>query len=204
MAPKSTRPRSATCREEMSEGFVLNGRRVNNGRRFQPVPLGCFPGRRWTRPLEKRIRVPFDTSRPPRRIRLGERLPQTVMEIALALPPSRAIHRVMLPAVLVAVALVGEGCYPKVAPPPAALSANSVALASTRWPGVTAGSLSTGHDLFMAHCDVCHGYPDLNAIPDERWPGILEKMAKKSHLGAEERDAILHFVLASRSEQGAR
>jgi hypothetical protein len=135
---------------------------------------------------------------------IGERLPQTMMGIALASSPSRAIHRVMVAAVLASVALVGEGCYPKVAPPPAALSANSVALASTRWPGVTTGSLSTGHDLFMAHCDECHGYPDLTAISDERWPGILEKMAKKSHLGAEERDAILHFVLSSRSEQGAR
>ncbi len=110
----------------------------------------------------------------------------------------------MLALVLVTVPFMGSGCYPKVAPPPVALSANSVASAATRWPGVTAGSLSTGHDLFLANCDVCHGYPDLTAIPDARWPNILEKMAKKSHLGAEERDAILHFVLASRWEQGAR
>jgi mono/diheme cytochrome c family protein len=125
-------------------------------------------------------------------------------EIALALPPRWAIHRVMLPVVLVAAPVLGAGCYPKAGPPPVALSANSIASASTRWSGVTASSLSKGHDLFLANCDVCHGYPDLTAIPDERWPNILEKMAKKSHLDAEERDAILHFVLASRSEQGAR
>ena len=125
-------------------------------------------------------------------------------KIALASAPCWGFHQIMLPVSLVAVGVVGAGCYPKVAPPPGALSANSVASASTRWPGVTARSLSTGHDLFLANCDVCHGYPDLTAIPDERWPGILEKMAKKSHLGAEERDAVLHFVLASRSEQGAR
>jgi len=129
---------------------------------------------------------------------------QTMKEIALALPPSWAVHRIMLPLVLVAVVFMSAGCYPKVAPPPVALSANSVASASTRWPGVTSGSLSKGHDLFLANCDVCHGYPDLTAIPDERWPNILAKMAKKSHLGAEERDAVLHFVLASRSDQGAR
>src|ERR1700677_4691971 len=99
-------------------------------------------------------------------------------EVALALLPSWALDRVMLPAVLVAVAFMGASCYPKVAPPPVALSANSIASASMRWPGVTAGSLATGHGLFVANCDVCHGYPDLTAIPDERWPNILEKMAK--------------------------
>jgi hypothetical protein len=125
-------------------------------------------------------------------------------EIALASPPRWGLDQIMRSVALVAVGFMGMGCYPKVAPPPGALSTNSVASASTRWPGVTARSLSTGHDLFLANCDVCHGYPDLTAIPDERWPGILEKMARKSHLGAEERDAILHFVLASRSEQGAR
>jgi mono/diheme cytochrome c family protein len=96
------------------------------------------------------------------------------------------------------------GCYPKVAPPPGALSASGAASASARWPGVTADSLSHGREVFVASCNACHGYPDLTAIADERWPGILEKMAKKAGLGPEDRDAVLHFVLASRSEQGAR
>lgn len=110
----------------------------------------------------------------------------------------------MLGLALGAIGATGAGCYPKVAPPPAAVSSDHVASASTRWPGVTAGSLAQGHDLFLANCDQCHGYPDLAAIPDDRWPRILEKMGKKSHLGPEETDAVLHFVLASRAEQGAR
>ncbi|HEX4449171.1 MAG TPA: hypothetical protein VH044_20675, partial [Polyangiaceae bacterium] len=84
------------------------------------------------------------------------------------------------------------------------LSASGAASASARWPGVTADSLSHGREVFVASCNACHGYPDLTAIADERWPGILEKMAKKAGLGPEDRDAVLHFVLASRSEQGAR
>lgn len=105
---------------------------------------------------------------------------------------------------LVTVGLLEAGCYPKVAAPPGALSANAVASASTRWPGVTVSSLSHGRELFLAHCNACHGYPDLAAISDERWPGILEKMARKAGLGAEDRDAVLHFVLAARAEQGAQ
>jgi hypothetical protein len=69
---------------------------------------------------------------------------------------------------------------------------------------VTAGSLSAGRDHFLAKCNGCHDYPALAAIPEERWPSILERMAKKSGLGAEERDAVLHYVLASRSEQAGR
>jgi hypothetical protein len=118
--------------------------------------------------------------------------------------PLLGVLRTALWVSLVAAAPLTAGCYPKTAAAPGALSAESVTRASTRWPGVTASSLSTGHDLFIAKCNGCHGYPDLTAIPDEDWPGILEKMAKKADLGAEERDAVLHYVLTSRSEPSAR
>jgi len=105
---------------------------------------------------------------------------------------------------LVVLVLTAAGCYPKAGPAPAALSANSVATASTRWPGVTPASLAVGHDLFLAKCNSCHEYPDLGAISEGRWPGIVESMGKKSQLAAEERDAVLHYVLASRSDQATR
>lgn len=105
---------------------------------------------------------------------------------------------------LVAVTFALAGCYPQTAPAPGALSANGVTWASTRWPGVTASSLSAGHDLFVAKCNGCHGYPDLTAIADDRWPDIVKTMGRKAHLAAEESDAVLHFVLASRSEQAGR
>lgn len=105
---------------------------------------------------------------------------------------------------LFAIGIMGAGCYPKAGPAPGALSARSVTWASTRWSGVTEGSLSAGRSHFLAKCNGCHGYPDLAAIPDGRWPAILERMARKSGLGAEERDAVLHYVLASRSEQAGR
>lgn len=84
------------------------------------------------------------------------------------------------------------------------LSRGSVAAATERWPGVTASALAAGHDLFLAKCNGCHDYPDLAEIDEERWPGILDKMAKKSHLDAGERDEVLHYVLAARSEQTVR
>jgi mono/diheme cytochrome c family protein len=105
---------------------------------------------------------------------------------------------------LVAIGVVASGCYPKAGPPPAALTESSVATASARWPGATAGALSVGRDLFLAKCDECHGYPDLVAVAEDRWPRVLDGMARKAHLSPDERDEVLHYVLASRSEQAGR
>ena len=113
----------------------------------------------------------------------------------------RGDHRIVLGSALFAVGLVAAGCYPKAGPTPGALSATSVTWASTRWPGVTGSALSAGRDLFLSKCNGCHGYPDLDAVSEKRWPDILESMAKKSHLDAGERDAVLHYVLAARSER---
>jgi hypothetical protein len=105
---------------------------------------------------------------------------------------------------LLALGSLAAGCYPKAGAPPAVLSESSVISASTRWPGSTTGSLSAGRDLFLAKCDGCHAYPDLTAVAEERWPHIIDSMARKSHLNADEHDEVLHYVLASRSEQLAR
>jgi hypothetical protein len=105
---------------------------------------------------------------------------------------------------LLALGLGAASCFPKTAATPGPLSAAGVTWASTRWPGVTAGALSAGRDHFVAKCNGCHGYPDLGAVPEGRWPEILESMAKKAGLAAEQREAVLHFVLASRAEQAGR
>ncbi len=102
-------------------------------------------------------------------------------------------------AVFVAVAAFA-GCYPKAGPPPGAPSANAVTWASTRWPGVTAESLAHGRDLFVGKCHECHESPDLTAIADDRWPHIVKRMGDKAHLSTEDSDAVLHFILTSRSE----
>jgi hypothetical protein len=91
------------------------------------------------------------------------------------------------------------GCYPKVSAAPPVLSAADADRAAARWPGVSASSLLAGRDHFLAKCNGCHGYPDLSAISDERWPAIVTRMAGKAHLTPEEGDGVLHFILASRA-----
>ena len=106
----------------------------------------------------------------------------------------------VLPAALLAVALGVLGCYPKSGPAPGALSADSATWASTKWPGTTPESLAAGHDAFIAKCNACHGYPELSAIDDEEWPGIVESMGNKAELDASKKEAVLHFILAARHQ----
>ena len=113
--------------------------------------------------------------------------------------PTRRKNGWFAVAALSAFGLLGAACFPKAGPAPGALSADRVTWASTKWPGVTAASLSAGHDHFIAKCNGCHGYPDLGAISEDEWPSIVDRMAKKAGLAAAERDDVLHYVLTARS-----
>ena len=90
-------------------------------------------------------------------------------------------------------------CYPKPGPAPGALSPNTVALATQKWPGTTEMSLAAGHDTFIAKCNDCHKYPDIASIREERWPGIMKSMGHKARLSPQDADNVLHFILAARA-----
>jgi hypothetical protein len=123
---------------------------------------------------------------------------------SIGLPRGKVMSRLTMHLAASAALLTAVGCYPKPGPAPGPVSASAVTRASTQWPGVTGPSLSAGRDIFLAHCNACHDYPDLTAISDDRWPGILESMAKKAKLSTDQRDEVLHFVLASRSDQAPK
>ena len=88
-------------------------------------------------------------------------------------------------------------CYPKAGavPGPADLTH-----AKTVWPDATEPKLADGRATFVAHCNNCHNYPDVNAIEASKWPDILDAMAKKADLDAAHKDEVLHFILASRAQ----
>jgi hypothetical protein len=73
-----------------------------------------------------------------------------------------------------------------------------VSWASTKWPGTTESQLGVGRALFVANCNRCHGYPDVAAIPDDRWPAIVERMARNAKLDTDQGNSVLGFILAAR------
>jgi cytochrome c5 len=100
---------------------------------------------------------------------------------------------------LASLVTLAAGCiFPKAGtlPPPA--TAVEVARAQTRWPDANEATLATGRDLFASHCNACHSYPDVAAIPEDRWGPILEKMSRKAGLDQGQDEAVLRFILVAR------
>ena len=102
------------------------------------------------------------------------------------------------------VALTAACGYPKSGAVPGPVSPTAEATAATRWPGTTPDSLRNGRELFMAKCNDCHGHPDITAIGEDHWPGILGRMGKKAKLTEAQTQDVLHFILAARSDATAK
>lgn len=99
-----------------------------------------------------------------------------------------------------AAAILLAGCmYPKSAEPPASLTAAEVDKARAKDPAADAAAVGAGRDLFVAKCGECHDHPDVMAIEDARWPGILEEMGEKAEIDAAQRAGVLRFILAVRA-----
>ena len=111
--------------------------------------------------------------------------------------------RAHIPAHIWMLLLAMTACgFPKTGAVPGALSPAQVTAATGRWPDATQPQLEMGRSLFIARCNHCHGYPDIDSIGEDRWPGIMDRMGKNASLDASQRDAVLHFVLASRGAPG--
>ena len=91
---------------------------------------------------------------------------------------------------------------PKTAAAPGALSPHQVTAATKRWPDTSSTELATGRATLIARCNHCHGYPDLDAVADDRWPGILERMGRNAALDPAQVRAVLRFVRAARARPG--
>lgn len=109
--------------------------------------------------------------------------------------------KLAVPTVLVCSILALVGCGPaQTSAAPPLLSPTQTSLARQRWPEATPQSLAAGHDLFVAKCRGCHGYPDIASISDERWPRIVRNMAPRATLTAAQGDDVLRFILAARTD----
>jgi hypothetical protein len=93
------------------------------------------------------------------------------------------------------------GCgFPPAGSVPPPITASNAEAAKTRFPDSNEASLNAGRELFAAHCDCCHHYPDVSQIGDARWPSILASMGKKAGLDDAQTRAVLSFVIVARSQ----
>ncbi|QEH40524.1 hypothetical protein FW415_06410 [Chitinophaga sp. XS-30] len=55
---------------------------------------------------------------------------------------------------------------------------------------------SEGKSVFREKCAKCHGYMLPETRTAEKWPNILDRMAKKAKLTDDQKSAVLAFVTA--------
>ena len=89
-------------------------------------------------------------------------------------------------------------CYPKAGEVPPPPTPADVQRASSKWPDTTEETLAAGRGIFATKCNACHSHPDVKAIDEAKWPGIMDKMAKQAKLDDKQKAATLRFILVSR------
>ena len=114
-----------------------------------------------------------------------------VKKIALAAP-------VALLTLVLTLALAG--CMPKVGAAPGPLANETLEIAKAKWTDATPEALEQGRQLFLKHCNQCHGYPDLVAFPEAKWPATAKRMATKEKLSDADGELVARFVVALRAE----
>ena len=102
---------------------------------------------------------------------------------------------------VVSAATLLAGCYPKVGPAPGPVTPVALAAAQARDATLTAETVEQGRQVFLEHCDKCHGYAALEAVREAEWPSIVTRMSSRAGIKKpEEQKALLAFVLAARTK----
>src|SRR4051812_17401235 len=65
-----------------------------------------------------------------------------------------------------------------------------LAAVNTKFPGTTKETLQQGLALYYGACTRFHGAKEITSRSLEEWPSILDRMAPKSKITAEEKDAV--------------
>lgn len=89
-------------------------------------------------------------------------------------------------------------CYPKAGEVPPPPTPADVTRATAKWPDTTEDTLATGRGVFTTKCNTCHSHPDVKAIAEDKWPGIMDRMAERAKIDQTQKAATLRFILVSR------
>lgn len=85
---------------------------------------------------------------------------------------------------------------------PAAAPAD-LAHARSLWPETQLEQLQAGRKLYQSRCGGCHRLYAPGELPAGRWQEEVTEMAERSHLNAEQSDAVLKYLVALSQRKGA-
>lgn len=66
---------------------------------------------------------------------------------------------------------------------------------------VDPATLNRGRSLFVHRCIECHTLPAIWKYSREDWPKIVNDMSRRASLNPQEREAVIAYILAARSQQ---
>jgi len=96
-------------------------------------------------------------------------------------------------------ALALAGCFPKSGAAPGPLAEATMEIAKAKYADATPEDLEKGRQLFLKGCNECHGYPDLVAYPEAKWPAAAKRMAVKAGMKDADGELLTRFVMVARA-----
>lgn len=88
------------------------------------------------------------------------------------------------------------GCPPRNEGPAPEVDATMVQRAQAQWPDADQAQLQRGRDLLFGECAECHARPGPASEPRAAWRGIAERMAEKCGMDADQREALVRYLVA--------
>ena len=70
-----------------------------------------------------------------------------------------------------------------------------------KYPETTAQNLANGHELYIGTCTDCHRKKNIFAYSESRWKEIVDDMAPRSKLDAQQTDDLYKYVLSMKATQ---
>lgn len=72
-----------------------------------------------------------------------------------------------------------------------------------KYPETTAQNLANGHELYIGTCTDCHRKKNIFAYSESKWKDIIDDMAPRSKLNAQQTDDLYKYVLSMKATQNA-
>lgn len=72
-----------------------------------------------------------------------------------------------------------------------------------QYPAVTAQNLANGHELYIGTCTDCHRKKNIFAYSESKWKEIIDDMAPRSKLNAQQTDDLYKYVLSMKATQNS-
>jgi hypothetical protein len=92
------------------------------------------------------------------------------------------------------------GCQSDSYAPPPPVTSQMLAASVRKESHANFAMLREGRTLFVHRCIECHTLPSVWHYRTDEWPGIVSSMSHRSSLKPVEREAIVAYILAVRSQ----